>query len=226
LPAFTQGFIVIGSAFAAGIAGLLVSSARESWLGVFKLYEIAVFLLISCATIAILAGKLAVAAFLTVLRLDEKTKDVFVKLKEYEDSLPALWFFVSRVPVTAGNNTGHQAGESEDTLELLSNFIRFRVATCSTIAIGIASLLVSTTVTWLCVSEFDEGDFFSFYCATAGIFVGFVVGALVARWAVANFFSTFRRYTAPTVANANAAKRAKDARRKDDRCGRIFLARK
>jgi uncharacterized membrane protein len=206
LPKYILVFLIFGSAIAAGIGGLLVS-ATASWLGVFQLYEVAVFLLIYCATAGILAGKLAVAAFLAALRLDEKTKDVFVKLKEYEDSSP-VWFFASRVPVTPGNNTGRQAGESEDTLALLSDFIRFRVATCSTITAG-ASLLVSTTVTWLCVS----GAFFSFYCANAGIFVGFVVGAVVARWVVANLFSTLNRDKAAIVANANAAKQAKDARR-------------
>jgi hypothetical protein len=132
-----------------------------------------------------------------------------------------VWFLASPVSVTAGNNTGRQAGESKNTLALLSHFIRARVARFSTVAAGIVALLVSTTVSWLCVFEYDEGAFFPIYCAVAGTLVGAGVGTLVADWAVADFFGTLNRDKIAIVANANTAKRAKDAWRKDDNRGRI-----
>jgi hypothetical protein len=130
----------------------------------------------------ILGGQFAVYGFLAALQLHKEAK-------------------------SASNNTERQAGESSDTLAVLSNFILGRVNISDTIAAGIAGLSVLTTAHMMCV--FEEGAVFLFlHCAiaTAGTLVGVVGGTLVGKLDDADFVHTMKNFNADFI---NAAKRDK-----------------
>jgi hypothetical protein len=158
-----------------------------------------------------------VVASLAALQLHKEAKEL-VKFQQHQDSSPVL-SSTSRDPVTAGNNTGHQAAESGDTLAVLSN-IRVRVIVSSTIAAGIAGLSVLITVRSLHLSKFAEEAFFYIYCAAAGALMGFAFGTFLAEVAVAQVFRTLNHEEADiVVVNTNAA----ELRRKG---GKIHATRK
>jgi hypothetical protein len=212
LPAFILVSVIIGSIIAAGIVGMLVSAAAASWLGVFKVSKGAFSLLLYCATAGILVGQSAVAAFLVALQLREEAKEEFVKFKEFEYSLLTL-FFASRVPVTTDNNTEYQAGGPEDTLAVLSRFILVRAAIGSTIAAGIAGLLVSITACCFYLFKLNElaSFLFMFYTYLGILLVSERFGSSVGELAVADFLVTLKLHKGTAVANANATKRVSDS---------------
>jgi hypothetical protein len=188
----------------------MLVSATGSWFGVFKVSKGAFSLLLICATAGILVVQSAAVAFLAALQLREEAKEEFVKFKEFEYSLLTL-LFASRVPVTTDNNTEYKAGGSEDTLALLSHFILVRATIGSTIAAGIAGLLLSITACCFHLFKLDEKAFFLLmFCAYMCILlVGVQVGSSVGELAVADFLRTLKFYKAATVANTNATKRVK-----------------
>jgi hypothetical protein len=204
--------ILTGSIIATGIVGVLVFTTA-SWLGIFKVYEGALSLLLYCATAGILVVQSAVVAFLAALELHEEAEEEFIKFKEFEYSLLTL-FFASRVPVTTDNNTEYKAGGAEDTLAMLSHFILVRAAIGSMIAASLAGLLASITACCFHVFKLDEKAFFllNMFCAYMCILlVGVRVGSSVGELAVADFLHTLKLYEGTVVANANATERVKDS---------------
>jgi hypothetical protein len=112
-----------------------------------------------------------------------------------------------------------QTEECRKTVSELSILIHASVIIGSTIAAGIASLLLSTHS--LRMFNLDEGILFQINCAIAGALMGSAVGNLVGKLAVANFFRTLIHNKIAIAANANAAKRA--AKRGRDACDTMFV---
>jgi hypothetical protein len=198
LPALIRVSFIIGI-IAAGIVYMLVCTT-ESWLGVFKVYKGEFLLHLYCATAGILVGHSAVLAFWAALQSNEEAKELFVNFNE--DSLRVL-LFASRVPVTTGNNTEHQAQGSKDALVVLTNFIIVRAAYGSTIAAGIVALLLYITAfCWLLLFEFDLFEFderflsLMLYAYMSILVVGVGIASFMGELAVADFLRTLKLYKA------------------------------
>jgi hypothetical protein len=190
LPALIRVSFIIGI-----IAAGIVVCITASWLGVFKVYKGAFSLHLYCATAGILVCHSAVLAFWAALQLNEEAKELFVNFNE--DSLREL-LFASRVPVTTGSNTEHQAQGSKDALVVLSNFIIVRAAYGSTIAAGIMALLLYITAfCWFLLFDYDE-RFLSlmFYAYMSILVVGVGIASFMGELAVADFLRTLKLYKA------------------------------